>query len=63
MNPELDKVLDMLATAFTGPLFVAALEVWVAARTDPELRDALVEQLASRGVHRQYLAVVDGALV
>src|SRR3954464_4939245 len=27
-------VLDMLATHHTGPLFIAALEVWVAARTD-----------------------------
>jgi AcrR family transcriptional regulator len=35
---RLDRVVDMLAAAFTGPLFVAALEVWVAARTDPDLR-------------------------
>ena len=33
------RVVDLLAAAFTGPLFVAALELWVAARTDPELRD------------------------
>ena len=37
-----DRVVDLLAAAFTGPLFVAALEVWVAARTDPDLRAALV---------------------
>src|SRR5262249_4698502 len=39
---RIDRVIDLLASAFTGPLYVAALEVWVAARTDPELRDALV---------------------
>jgi AcrR family transcriptional regulator len=51
---RLDRVLDMLASAFTGPLFVAALEVWVAARTDPELRDALVplEARVGRDMHR-----------
>jgi AcrR family transcriptional regulator len=51
---RLDRVLDMLAAAFTGPLFAAALEVWVAARTDPELRDALVpvEARVGRELHR-----------
>ena len=36
-----ERVVDLLAASFTGPLFTAALEVWVAARTDAELRDAL----------------------
>jgi AcrR family transcriptional regulator len=51
---RLDRLVDMLATAFTGPLFVAALEVWVAARTDAELRDALVplEARVGREMHR-----------
>ena len=51
---RLDRVIDMLAAAFTGPLFVAALEVWVAARTDPELRAALVplEARVGREMHR-----------
>lgn len=51
---RLDAVIDMLAGAFTGPLFVAALEVWVAARTDTELRDALVplEHRVGREMHR-----------
>jgi AcrR family transcriptional regulator len=39
---RLDGAVDMLVAGFTGPLFAAALEVWVAARTDPELRAALV---------------------
>ncbi|MEV1286048.1 TetR/AcrR family transcriptional regulator [Micromonospora sp. NPDC049679] len=51
---RLDRLIDMLAAAFTGPLFVAALEVWVAARTDPHLRDALVplEARVGREMHR-----------
>ncbi len=34
--------LELLADTFTGPLFLAALELWVAARTEPVLRRALV---------------------
>jgi AcrR family transcriptional regulator len=56
VRPEqrLDRVIDMLASAFTGPMFVAALELWVAARTDPELRDALIpmEARVGRDMHR-----------
>ncbi|WP_203704431.1 TetR/AcrR family transcriptional regulator [Asanoa iriomotensis] len=51
---RVDRVIDMLAAAFTGPLYAAALEVWVAARTDPELRTALVpvEARVGRELHR-----------
>jgi AcrR family transcriptional regulator len=51
---RLDGVVDMLASAFTGPLYVAALEVWIAGRTDPELRAALVplEARVGREMHR-----------
>lgn len=51
---RVDRVIDVLAAAFTGPLFVAALEVWVAARTDAELRAALVplEARLGRELHR-----------
>lgn len=51
---RLDRVVDTLAAAFTGPLFVAALELWVAARTDPELRAALMplESRVGRQMHR-----------
>jgi len=50
---RLDRVVDMLAALFTGPSFVAALELWVAARTDPELRSALVplEDRVGREMH------------
>jgi AcrR family transcriptional regulator len=37
-----DRALELLADTFSGPLFLAALELWVAARTDPALRAALV---------------------
>ena len=36
-------ILDLLWTIFEGPLFFVALELWVAARTDPELQDSLFE--------------------
>jgi AcrR family transcriptional regulator len=51
---RLDRVVDMLAAAFTGPLFTAALELWVAARTDPALREALIplETQVGREMHR-----------
>ncbi len=34
--------LEVLSDAFSGPLFYAALELWVAARTDPVLHAATV---------------------
>jgi AcrR family transcriptional regulator len=47
-------VLGMLADHFTSPVFTAALEVWVAARTDPELQAAVgpLEQRIGREIHR-----------
>jgi AcrR family transcriptional regulator len=38
-----ELVLDMLWRIHTGPLFAASVELWVAARTDPELRRRLVD--------------------
>jgi AcrR family transcriptional regulator len=48
-------VLEMLATHFTGPVFSAALELWVAARTDASLREAVgpLEQRIGRETHRE----------
>ena len=47
-------VLEMLADHFTGPVFSAALELWVAARTDESLREAVgpLEQRIGRETHR-----------
>ena len=46
--------LEMFADHFTSPVFTAALELWVAARTDELLRAAVVplEQRVGREAHR-----------
>lgn len=36
------RAIELLWSTFNGPLFQASLELWNAARTDPELRAALV---------------------
>ncbi|MFD4182961.1 TetR/AcrR family transcriptional regulator [Rhodococcus sp. NPDC058514] len=41
-QPDPDLGIDILVDAFTGPLFYAALELWVAARTDPALHAAMI---------------------
>jgi len=47
--------LDMLADHFTSPVFTAALELWVAARTDPSLHDAVApfERRLGREIHHR----------
>ena len=47
-------VLQVLGDHFTSPVFTAALELWVAARTDPELlaEVAPLEQQVGRETHR-----------
>ncbi len=49
---RLDALLDVVTEAFGGPLFDAALELWVAARTDAELHRSLYqfERVAGRGL-------------
>lgn len=39
---RLDAALDLLWSMFQGPAFVAWMELWVAARTDPELAATVV---------------------
>lgn len=48
-----DRGIDALADAFSGPLFYAALELWVAARTDPALHAAMVplERTITEALH------------
>jgi AcrR family transcriptional regulator len=50
---DLDSVLGLMWSAFAGPLFHAALELWVAARSDRQLHAALypMEQAMGRGMH------------
>lgn len=47
-------VLRMLGDHFASPVFTAALELWVAARTDPTLLEAVgpLEQRLGRETHR-----------
>ena len=47
-------VLQIFADYFTSPRFMAALELWVGARTDPELLAQVgpLEQQVGRGAHR-----------
>lgn len=57
LSPSGDRtraVLTVLGEQFSGPLFVAALELWVAARTDPALHDSVtaLEQRIGRRTHR-----------
>ena len=40
---RLDSALDLLWSMFQGPAFVAWTELWVAARTDPELAAKVLE--------------------
>jgi AcrR family transcriptional regulator len=49
---RVSRILDLIWEVHTSPLFEAALELWVAARTDPELRASLtaVEQDVSQTV-------------
>jgi AcrR family transcriptional regulator len=51
--------IDLLWRAMTGPLFAAATELWIAARTDPELRQALIAAERRLGqAARRFLAEV-----
>ncbi len=54
-------VLEMLADHFTSPVFTAALELWVAARTDPNLLAAVapLEQRIGREIHRRTVELLD----
>jgi AcrR family transcriptional regulator len=49
-----EAVVDMLVRLYTGPLFRAALQVWLAATADAGLRDQLVplEARVGREAHR-----------
>lgn len=53
--------LQMLADHFTSPVFTAALELWNAARTDPELHDAVapLERRVGRQAHQLTVTALD----
>lgn len=50
VGDELDDAVDLLWSMFSGTTFTAFVELWVAARTEPELAEALV------AVDRDFLA-------
>jgi AcrR family transcriptional regulator len=49
--------VELVWQRFHGPLFVAAMELWTAARTDPELRAALLPHERRLGAQLRRLAV------
>jgi AcrR family transcriptional regulator len=48
--------VELVWQRFHGPLFVAAMELWTAARTDPELRAALLPHERRLGAQLRQLA-------
>jgi AcrR family transcriptional regulator len=54
---RIDRATDLLWETFRQPYFWAAMELWTAARTDPDLRSALVD--AERTLLRTIEKVVD----
>lgn len=62
---RVERGLDLLWHTHSGPLFAAALELWVAARTDPDLRGQLARlegefERGARKVVGEVLADADG---
>ena len=55
-----DEVVDLVWRELRSPAYTAALELWVAARTDPDLREALVplQQRIFVAVHRSITILV-----
>ena len=41
LDDRIEAALELIWKSFAGPLFYAALELWVAARTDAELHESL----------------------
>jgi AcrR family transcriptional regulator len=55
------EVLELLGAHFTDDVFSAALELWVAARTDPALHAAVepLERVTGRETHRLTVEMLD----
>jgi AcrR family transcriptional regulator len=53
-NPSTADVVELTFSLFTGPLFHAALTLWVAAASEPSLREQIVplEARIGREIHR-----------
>ncbi|WP_235921486.1 TetR/AcrR family transcriptional regulator [Lentzea tibetensis] len=50
-------VVEMIADFYASDLFTAALELWVAARTDPELKDLVIDLQHKLGRETHVLAL------
>jgi AcrR family transcriptional regulator len=46
---RIEAGVSLLWESFSGPLFYVAMELWTAARTDPELREVLVREERALG--------------
>ncbi|MFE2757030.1 TetR/AcrR family transcriptional regulator [Actinosynnema sp. NPDC059335] len=57
VNGSTVAVVELIADFYASDLFTAALELWVAARTDPELRTVVVPLEARLGRETHRLAV------
>lgn len=55
-----DGAVDLIWGDLQSPVFLAVLELWLAARTDDDLRDALVpvERVVFESVHRAVTSIV-----
>jgi AcrR family transcriptional regulator len=53
-RPDTAAVVDLVMNLFTGPLFRAALALWVAAAAEPQLREQVIplEARIGREIHR-----------
>jgi AcrR family transcriptional regulator len=60
-KPRTRAVIQMLGDHFAGPVFTAALELWVAARTDENLLEAVgpLERLVGRETHKMTVQLLD----
>ncbi|MFK4083444.1 TetR family transcriptional regulator [Kribbella sp. NPDC020789] len=56
-----EAIVSLLVDVYTGPLFKAALHLWVAASTEASLREQIVrlEERVGRRAHRALLDVLD----
>jgi AcrR family transcriptional regulator len=56
-----EAIVDMLVRMYTGPLFRAALHLWVAASTESQLKDQIVplEAHVGRAAHRAAVELLD----
>ena len=60
-SPDTARVVDLVFSLFTGPLFRAALTLWVAAASEPQLREQIVplEARIGREIHRIVVDLLD----